>query len=311
MRGLRRLALRKIGLFLGFLGALLAVGCSPRPQDPASETSPSPASNGSASAATCRRPIALAPSLVETLYVLGLGERVAGVGDFASWPPEVKTKPRLGGLVDPRLETIASLHADVAFLLPSERELGSKLDALGVAVQIVPNESLADVEGALRSIGAICGVSERGVALAEQLHRELVPRPLGRAKGARVLVVVGRPAGRLADIWVAGPGTFLDELLTRLGAENVFADATALYPQASLEEIVARRPDVILELRVDPASDAVAASLVADWNALPSIPAVVRGRVVVIARDDALIPGPRVAELYRALGAALDGAYAK
>ncbi len=97
----------------------------------------------------------------------------------------------------------------------------------------------------------------------------------------------------------------------RDGAVNVFADATALYPQASLEEIVARRPDVILELRVDPASAAVQASLIADWNALPSIPAVARGRVVVIARDDALIPGPRVAELYRALGGVLDGAYAK
>lgn len=302
----RRLALFRFGFlrFLGIFGVVVLTfgsgACAP---------APTPEPTKSASAAPCLRPIALAPSLVETLYALGLGDRIAGVGDFASWPPEVASKPRLGGLVDPRLETITALRPDLAFLLPSERELGTKLEALGIAVRIVPNESLADVERALRSVGAICGVAERGDELANRLHRELAPRPLARARGARVLVVVGRPAGRLADIWAAGPGTFLDELLTRLGVVNVFADASALYPQASLEEIVARRPDLVLELRVEPASSEVRQRLIADWSALPSIPAVANGRIVVIARDDSLIPGPRLAELYRALAAAIEGAY--
>ncbi len=302
----RRLALR-LGV-LGFVAFMLVWegACAPAPS---AKHESNPELPPSASAASCQRPFALAPSLVETLYALGLGPRVVGVGDYATWPPEVANKPRLGGLVDPRLETITTLHPDLGFLLPSERELGAKLETLGIAVRIVPNESLADAENALRTIGALCGVAERGAELAAQLHRDLAPRPLLRARGARVLVVVGRPAGRLADIWAAGPGTFLDELLTRLGVVNVFADASALYPQASLEEIVARRPDLVLELRVEPASNEVRESLIADWRALPSIPAVAHGRVVVLARDDSLIPGPRVAALYRALGDALEGAY--
>jgi iron complex transport system substrate-binding protein len=251
-----------------------------------------------APAGSCRRVIALTPSLVETLFALGLGDRVVGVGDYSTWPPEVREKPRLGGLFNPNLERILSLKPDLAIFIPSERDLAGKLEPLGIDTLVVPNESLADVERSFQTIARRCGVPEAGERLAVEWRAGLAPEPLP-GPPLRVMLSVGRQAGRLGDMVIAGKGTSLHELLERLGVENAFADAPGLYPQIGLEEVVGRAPDVILELRVDPPSPELAASLRDDWQALAQIPAVRNGRVEVIAGDYTLIPGPRLPRLYR------------
>ena len=257
-----------------------------------------------------QRLVSLAPSVTETLFALGLGDRVVAVGNYTFWPEEALKKPRVGGLVDPNLERIAALRPDLAILLPSERDVGDKLAPLGIATLIVKNESLADVEASFRTIAARCGVPEAGEKLAAEWHAALLPRPVSaRAPGAaapKVLMIVERAAGRLGELYAAGPGTFLDELLVRLGGENAFADAPNLYPQASLEEIVARKPDLIFELRSDEPDEAARRALVADWQPLATVPAVRHGRIRVIAGNFTLIPGPRLPQLYRAMAAAMD-----
>jgi iron complex transport system substrate-binding protein len=252
---------------------------------------------------TPQRIVALTPSIEETLFALGLGKRVVGVGDYCVWPPEVRSLPQLGGLFNPNLERIVALRPDFAVLIPSERDLAAKLGRLGVPTLVVRNESLADVERSFRTIAARCGVPAAGERLAAQWRRDLAPRPLPWKP--RVMLSVGRQSGRLADILVAGPGTFFDEILVRMGGVNVFSDAPALYPQVSLEEVVARAPDVILELRSEAVTPEVAAALVKDWQQLPNVPAVRNGRVTVIADDYVAIPGPRLPRLDQAMRAAL------
>ena len=118
---------------------------------------------------------------------------MVGVGNYAHWPPEVELLPRIGGLYDPRFETIASLEPDLAILVPSEAELSGALTNLGVEVMNVPHESIEDVEQALASIAEKLDVVERGEELIEELRRELAPRraPLE----ARVLLSVARHPG--------------------------------------------------------------------------------------------------------------------
>jgi iron complex transport system substrate-binding protein len=244
------------------------------------------------------------PSLVETLFALGLGDRVVGVGDYARWPDEAMRKTHLGGLFNPNLEQIVSLRPDLAVLLPSERDLGAKLRPLGVDILIVPDESLADVEQSFRIIARRCGVLQVGDRLTSEWRAGLSLPPLP-GPPLKVLISVGRQPGRLGEIVAAGHGTFLDELLTRLGAVNAFADSPTLYPQIGLEEIVARKPDVVLELRADPMSPEQKAAIVRDWQALPEVPAVRNGRVDVIAGTHVLIPGPRLPQFYRELRDAL------
>jgi iron complex transport system substrate-binding protein len=263
--------------------------------------SPAP---GQAPPRPSQRIIALTPSLVETLFALGLGDRVVGVGDYARWPAETARKTHLGGLFNPNLEQIVSLRPDLAVLLPSERDLGAKLRPLGVDILIVPDESLADVEQSFRIVAQRCGVPQAGDRLAAEWRAGLSLPPLP-GPPLKVLISVGRQPGRLGEIVAAGHGTFLDELLTRLGAVNAFADSPTLYPQVGLEEIVARKPDVVLELRADPLSPEQKAAIVRDWQALPEVPAVRDGRVDVIAGTHVLIPGPRLPQFYREMRDAL------
>lgn len=251
-----------------------------------------------------QRIVALTPSLTETLFALGLGDRVVGVGDYTYWPDAAVRKPHLGGLFNPNLERLVSLHPDLAVLGPSERDLIAKLKPLKIDVLIVPNETLADVDRSFRTIAQACGVPAAGDKLAAEWRAGLAPSPLPGAP-LKVILSVGRAPGRLGDITVAGHGTFLDELLGRLGAVNAFADAPTLYPQIGVEEIVARKPDVILELRSDPLTPAQAAAIVQDWQALAGVPAVRDHAVAVVAGSFVLIPGPRLPQLYREMRAAL------
>jgi len=248
--------------------------------------------------------VALTPSVEETLFALGLGKRVVGVGDYCLWPPEARSLPRLGGLFNPNLERIVSLKPDLAVLIPSERDLGGKLGRVGIASLVVKNENLADVEQSFREIARRCGVPAEGERLAARWKQDLAPRPLSWKP--KVMLSVGRQSGRLVDVLAAGPGTFFDDLLLRMGGVNAFADAPTRYPQVSLEEVMARAPDVILELRSDPVKPDVAAQLLKDWDQLPQVPAVRQRHIAVLAGDYVVIPGPRLPQLYREMRAALE-----
>jgi ABC-type hemin transport system substrate-binding protein len=255
-----------------------------------------------------RRIIAVAPSAAELLFALGLGDRVVGVGEYVAWPPQATRLPRLGGLLDPRLETVVGLHPDLAVLLPSERELGERLTALGVEVLVVPHETIADVAQAARRVARRAGVPAAGERFAAAFERELLPAPLPahlpNQGHPRVMLVAERERGQLAQLLLAGPRTFLDELLARLGGTNAVADSPLPWPQVSLEEVVARRPDVIVELQPRRLGAAEAAALRADWRTVPGLePATVR--VAVVSGDWALVPGPRLPTLYRELRRAL------
>ena len=271
------------------------------------------------------RIVTLAPNLTELAFAVGLGPRVVGVSDYVTWPPEALERPHLGGLFDPNLEAVVSLRPDLAVVLPSQAEAAARLEQAGIATVTIEIESVEDVARAARTLGERCGAPAAGRALATELVAKLAPRPgalaprgdtgpgnaetdeagAAAARPLRVLLSVDRAPGRTENLLVAGPGTYLDELLTRLGAVNVFEDAPVRYPQVGMEEVLARAPDAIVEIRAGSLAGAVASRLVSDWGRYPKIPAVRHGAVVVIAEDYALVPGPRLPLLYDRLERAL------
>lgn len=253
--------------------------------------------------AAATRIVSLAPSITETVYALGLGDRVVGVDDYSNWPPAAASQPRLGGLFDPNLEAIAALEPDLAILLPSQSDLGSRLAELGIEVLEVPSDTLDDVQAAAMSIAARCGVPAAGADLMQTLRRELAPAPLDDAPATAL--VVGRQAGQLATVLVAAPGTYFDELLARLGAVNIFADAGQPYPQVGLEAFVRRRPRALVELQGEPLGQAQRQRLREDWLTAPGI-ALAESCITVIDGYEVLTPGPRLADVYRRLREALE-----
>jgi len=287
--------LRRLGTFA--FAALVVLGCG--------GPKPGPRTSGPAP----ERIVTLAPNLTELAFALGLGPRVVGVSDYVTWPPEALALPHLGGLFDPNLETVVSLRPDLAIVLPSQAESAAKLARAGIDTLTVDIESVEDVARAARMVGDRCGAADVGQRLADRLTEELAPRPEALRRGSstplRVLLSVDRAPGRTENLLVAGPGTYLDELLTRLGAVNVFADAPVRYPQVGMEEVLSRAPDAIVEVRAGDLPSPVAERLVSDWSRYPALPAVRRRAVVVIAEDYALVPGPRLPRLYDRLEQAL------
>lgn len=249
------------------------------------------------------RIVALAPNLTEIVFALGLGERVVGVSDFATWPPEVRGKPRLGGLLDPNLEGILEIRPDLVLLLPSQEEVAGRLSRLGIVTLVVRIETLEDLEKAILTIAAKCGVADAGLELADRILSELAPRPIPGAP--ETAIVVDRVPGRTRDLLVAGPGTYFHELLARLGAENTFSDIPVRYPQVNVEAFLVRSPGAVLEVRPEPVSAELRDRLLADWELWGRFENATRGDVQIIAGDWALILGPRLPILYERMEKAL------
>ena len=254
-----------------------------------------------------RRIIAVAPSAAELLFALGLGDRVVGVGEYVAWPPEATRLPRLGGLLDPRLETVVALRPDLAVLLPSERELGERLTALGVDVLVVPHETVDDVARAARAVAtarrrAGGGRAAGALARARAGTFATARRALGHPK---VLLVAERERGQLAQLLLAGPGTFLDELLAPAGRHQRGRRRAARPGRRCRSRRswrAAPTSSSSCSRALSPAAEA--AALRADWRGVPGLPAG-SVKVAVVAGDWALVPGPRLPILYRELRRAL------
>ena len=126
------------------------------------------------------------------------------------------------------------------------------------------------------------------------------PRP-------RTLFVFGRERLALRGLYVSGGVGFLNDMLDVAGGANVFADVKLQAVQASTEQIIARRPDVILEVRAAnsafPSGDRDAELNV--WKTLAAVPAVRNRRVHFVFDDRIVIPGPRVVEGTEALARTL------
>jgi iron complex transport system substrate-binding protein len=245
-----------------------------------------------------RRIISVVPAVTEMLFALGAGDRVVAVGSFDKYPPEVEKLPKVGALLDPDLERILSLRPDLVAIYGSQGDLRKQLERAGVPVFVYAHAGLANVSSTIGELGHRIGAPER----AQQLVREIEGRlqavkaqlPLGHS--LRTLIVMGRDSFALRGIYASGGYGFIHDMVTAAGGANVFADVYQEAVQANTELIIARRPEVILELRAEPLSAAQEAKEVAVWRTLASVPAVRNNRIHIIVDRRTVIPGPRVAE---------------
>jgi iron complex transport system substrate-binding protein len=258
-------------------------------------------------AAVLRRIVSTAPSVTEILFALGLGDRVVGVSTFCRYPPEAANRPKVGTFINPNLEPILALRPDLVIVIKNPIRLAERLVALNVRVLETDQDSLAGIETSIRRIGVACGVQERAAALDASLRGgfDEVRRAVAGRPRRKLAFLVGRSPGELQGMVAVGRGSYLNELIELAGGVNVFADAPVPYPKVSLEEILARDPDVIVDMgeMADTAgvTEAQKRAVVALWGRYPALAAVRAGRVHAVADDIFVVPGPRVTEAARAL----------
>lgn len=190
------------------------------------------------------RIVSLVPSATRTLAALGAGNRLAGRTEYDTFPP-VERLPSVGGGLHPSLERLVSLRPDlvVRFQAGSDRSTAERLDALGIPHLAVRPDGIDDVRSMIRTLGRVTGTTRTADSLVASIDSALA-RVAGRVGGRPVrsvaYVLGGEPP------WVAGPGTYIDQLIRVAGGRNAFDDLGDLYGPVSPEAFVARPIDLVL-----------------------------------------------------------------
>jgi iron complex transport system substrate-binding protein len=250
-----------------------------------------------------RRIVSTAPSITEALFALGLGSQVVGVSRFCDFPPEVQKLPKVGTYIKPDPEAIARLAPDLVILQGNPIELTNRLDALHIGFVEVPHGTLADVFAGIQIIAKAGGVPERAAGLVSQIQSGLdsVQAKAKAVPSPRVMVIVARRQGMLADLIAIGPDNYVNQILQIAGGVNVLAKpGLPQYPRISLETVLRENPEVILDLSGTQESEAerqaARAGALALWRQNGDLTAVRNGRVYIGTSNALLVPGPRTVE---------------
>jgi iron complex transport system substrate-binding protein len=247
-----------------------------------------------------QRIVSTAPSITETLFALGVGDRVVGVSQFCSYPAEVQKLPKVGSYVKPDVEAIARLAPDLVILQQNSSDVTERLNALHITFIRVPNRTLEDVSTDVQLIGKAAGVPERSATLITQIKGSLDAIQL-KAKAMpspRVVVIVDRQQGTLNNLIAVGPNNYVNQVLEIAGGTNVLArEGVPQYPRISLETVLRENPDVIIDLsgtqETEEARRDSRAATLALWGQYRDLAAVRSGHVYAGTTNSLVVPGPR------------------
>ena len=252
----------------------------------------------------CSRIVSLAPSVTETVYELGLGERLVGRTRFCRYPPEARSVPEVGGFYDVSVEAIIAQKPTHLITLRESADVAAQAARFGAEVIEVDHSSVSGIKESVRRIGERCGASARAEELLSQYasRERAVADQVAQLEKPRTLVVVGRAqqGSETSSLYVSGSDGFYTEVLRLAGARNVHEGRTVAVPLVSPEGLLLLKPEAVVE--VVSADDGVSArEAFGVWERLKALPAVRDHKVFVLDDDFASIPGPRYIRLVEKL----------
>ena len=237
-----------------------------------------------------KRIICLLPSFTETLFALGLGERVVAVDDYSDYPPEVQRLPKLGGMYDTQVERALSLKPDLV-LMPEGGTTVWSLARGGAVVWAGSARKFEDVFRVIEETGKLVGRPRQASELASRLRAEIA----SVEASVQTLPPVSVYYELDSTPYSVGPASFIGVLIGKAGGKNIVPAALGDFPKLNPELIVASDPEVI-----------IGASLteIARRPGWSGLSAVKNRRVFNWSPDEAHLlarPGPRLAQGVRAL----------
>jgi iron complex transport system substrate-binding protein len=269
------------------------------PRTPASSGFPRTLTDARGRAITLPAPpqriVSLIPSDTEVLYALGAGDRIAAVTNADDYPPEVKRKPTINNVLTTDIEQILVYKPDLvmAFGGLNHKPIAS-LEALHIPVLVIEPKNLDQTYASIRLLGQAVGAEAKAEQIVTEMQTRLaaVQATVAQAKHRpRVLMMYGTD-----PIYTTGPDSFIDDLITQAGGQNV-VDKPITTNILSAEEVVLRQPDVIL------CNKALTAKVKAMPGWAQSVPAVRNDRLYFDEPEDGALvrPTPRLVRGVEAL----------
>jgi iron complex transport system substrate-binding protein len=239
------------------------------------------------------RIVALAPSIAECLFALGLDQEVVGVTEHTNFPPQAASRPKVGSYVHLQLEAIVALRPDLVLATRdgNPREQIRRLEELGLKVFVLDPRSLEGLFRTLLCLGELLGRQQVAEAVVSQMRDRIegIRRSLEHKPRPRVLLQVGAQ-----PLVVAGTETLQDHLIGLAGGQNVAGSLGKGYPMLGLERVMTLAPEIIL---ISSMADPRGAEQERNrWKRWKEIPAVKSGRIYVLDGDLIDRPSPRVVE---------------
>ena len=236
-----------------------------------------------------QRIISIVPSVTEILFAFGLGDKVIGVSDFDHFPPEVETRTRVGGLINPDIEKIITMRPDLVITYGTQDALRQQLESAGIPIFPYVHGNVEQTLNFMLELGHAVGAEDRARQIVEELRRTFQQvRARAPAAAPKVLLLYGRQAGTLGSFYSAGRRAFQHDLIEMAGGRNLFDDVDQETVQPTLEEVISRRPDIIVETLSPPLKPAEVQQRENDWKRL----GLAKGRIYIEGESYFLIPGP-------------------
>ena len=231
----------------------------------------------------------LAPNITETLYALGLDNKLVGVTTYCLYPEAARALPKIGGFGQFNYEAIVTLQPDLVILHKEYDVEKVRLASLGIPTLETGTYFIADIFETIRTIGEACGAAERANELIQNMETRIAELRTGDMHVAppRVLLTFG--SGDIETIQAFGPACIHSELLKIAGGQNVI-EGKLPFATLSREAVLRLNPDIIIELAPELDDGAEPSK---HWKKLSPVNAVQNNRIHVLTGDYTCIPGPR------------------
>ncbi len=247
--------------------------------------------------AASQRVISTSPAITEILFAIGAGDRVVGVTDFCNYPKQACRLPSIGGPLNPSTETWITLKPDLIIIQEDSEVIQKNAKIFEIPSLTVSVNNLNNILNSIQIIADSLHMPQAGHQLAIKIKTKIEDyrTHLKKIKPRQVLMLLSDTNDPSRDLYAVGRDTFLNELLTIAGGENVLPDTMARYPKVSKEYIIAKSPEIIIE--VGPKSNLSKEETLArkkTWGKFSTLRAVKDDKLYFISADYILIPGPRL-----------------
>lgn len=248
-------------------------------------------------AKTPERIVSLSPAATEILFSIGAGPKVVAGTEFDNYPEEAKQLQRIGGFTPHSInvEAILAQKPDLVVAAP-QKEVIAALEKFGIPVVALDPKSVNDVWNNIELLGKLTGCEEKAKEVAEDCRKKWTEIKRSHA----ISVTAGEAPPKVLFVLADGPliscgkGTFIDELITTAGGVNVFADVDTPWPVVSDEQVLDRKPDVILCIDHAGGDGGGVPARLKNRTGWQDVPAVKAGKVFAVDADLVTRPGPRL-----------------